>query len=72
MKAEYLEKMIQESGITLSGLAKNLCISDEEMANKIQNVETFTLEEIDKVLSMLNVSNPINFFAQIVDSISTH
>ncbi len=72
MQVECLEKMIQESGITLSSLAKNLCISDKEMANKIQNVETFTLEEINKVFSMLNVQNPINFFAQIVDRISTH
>ena len=58
--------------LDLEEIAYALGISQNTMKQKIENIETFTLEEINILFSILHVSNPINFFAQMVDKVSTN
>ena len=72
MRLDKLEKLIDNSNFDLGEIAYALGITQNEMKQKIENIEMFTLKEINILFSILNVSNPINFFAQMVDKLSTN
>ena len=55
--SQRLKQAIDESGITITALAKKVGISRESMYNKIENKTEFTVSEIGLISSALHLSN---------------
>ena len=57
LNPERLNVAIEESGMTLTALAKKLSISRESLYNKINRKTEFTASEIGKMSSALHLTN---------------
>lgn len=57
LKPELLRKAIDDSGITMTNMAKKIGISRESLYNKLEKKSEFSVSEINSIQQILHLTN---------------
>ena len=57
LKPELLREAIDDSGITMTNMAKKIGISRESLYNKLEKKSEFSVSEINSIQQILHLSN---------------
>ena len=62
MSVLYRQQVIAESGLSIKELSNLLTLSEKEFTDKIKEKNSFTISETERLMQLINIKNPIEFF----------